>query len=103
MTERRPLTEGIRSPMPAPAAPPVDPNREKEFVFGTNARSQRTATTAAPAHSRVPLSTRIRADFAAALKRASLERQLHGLEPSTLCDILEQALEPWLESHGYTR
>jgi len=101
MTERRTLTEGIRPAVPT--TPPVDPNREKEFVFGTTARPERSQPTATPAHSRVPLSTRIRADFATALKRASLERQLYGIEPSALCDILEQAIEPWLESHGYTR
>ena len=50
---------------------------------------------------RSPLSTRIRTDFAKALKRASLDRQLKGVEPNTLCDILEQALEPWLKSNGY--
>lgn len=103
MNERRPLTEGLRPPPPTPVPASVDPAREKEFVFGEKPRMEPAAPTAAPAHSRVPLSTRIRADFAAALKRASLERQLHGVEPSTLCDILEQAIEPWLESHGYTR
>ncbi|OWK34901.1 hypothetical protein [Fimbriiglobus ruber] len=54
-----------------------------------------------PAISRVPLTTRIRSDYAAALKRASLERQLHGLEPSAILDILEDALEPWLKTRGY--
>jgi hypothetical protein len=51
--------------------------------------------------SRVPISTRIRADFVAALKRASLERQLNGVEPNTLQDMLEQAIEPWLKANGY--
>jgi hypothetical protein len=51
--------------------------------------------------SRSPISTRIRADFAAALKRASLERQLAGAEPHTLQDILEEAIEPWLKANGY--
>jgi len=37
----------------------------------------------------------------AALKRASLERQLQGTEPSTLRDILEEAIEPWLRTNGY--
>ncbi|RUL89456.1 hypothetical protein TsocGM_01400 [Tautonia sociabilis] len=59
--------------------------------------------TAATALSRVPLSTRIRSDFSAALKRASLERQLAGVEPNTLQDILEQAVEPWLRSNGYLK
>jgi hypothetical protein len=53
--------------------------------------------------SRVPISTRIRQEFAAALKRASLERQLNGVQPNTLQDILEQAIEPWLKSNGYIR
>jgi hypothetical protein len=51
--------------------------------------------------SRVPLTTRIRSDFAVALKRASLERQLQGVEPSAILDILEDALEPWLRTNGY--
>jgi hypothetical protein len=51
----------------------------------------------------VPLSTRIRSDFFAALKRASLERQLSKSEPHTLIEILEQAIEPWLKSNGYLR
>ncbi len=38
---------------------------------------------------RAPLTTRVRADFAAALKRASLERQLKGVFPQTVQDILE--------------
>lgn len=50
---------------------------------------------------RLPLSTRIRADYAAALKRASLERQLNGTTPNTLQDILEEALGPWLVANGY--
>jgi hypothetical protein len=43
----------------------------------------------------------MREDFAKALKRASLERQLKGLEPNTLQDILEEAIEPWLRTNGY--
>lgn len=39
--------------------------------------------------------------MAKALKRASLERQLQGVEPSRLQDILEEALEPWLKANGY--
>jgi hypothetical protein len=50
---------------------------------------------------RSPLTTRVRADFAAALKRASLERQLNGVFPQTVQDILEEALEPWLRRNGY--
>jgi hypothetical protein len=90
MSERRSLTEGLR------ATPPVDTSLEKQFVYG-----EKSAPVPAPVVNRVPLSTRIRADYAAALKRASLERQLQGVEPSTLQDMLEQALEPWLKANGY--
>ena len=48
-------------------------------------------------------STKVRSDYAAALKRASLERQLNGVYPNTLQDILEEALEPWLRSNGYVK
>jgi hypothetical protein len=94
MVERRPLTEGLKTPPPLP-----DPQREREFVHGTKA----TAPTSATPHNRVPISTRIRSEYAEALKRASLERQLNKQEPNTLQDILEQAIEPWLRNNGYIR
>ncbi len=104
MSERRTLIEGLKQ------TPAVDPQREKEFVF--NGRSavegEGAAAKLGPATlpstspmARAPISTRIRADYAAALKRASLERQLNKSEPSTLQDILEQAIEPWLKANGY--
>ncbi len=96
MSERRSLIEGIK-----PKAPPIDPSREKAFVYGDKEPMKPDSVQAAPALSKAPLSTRIRADFAAALKRASLERQLAGKEPHTLQDILEQAIEPWLKTNGY--
>ena len=100
MSERRTLVEGLKSP-----PPPVDPRRERDFVYGQNGKSQSDAASQSPAQTpviaRSPISTRIRADFAAGLKRASLERQLKGIEPSTLQDILEEAIEPWLKSNGY--
>lgn len=92
MAERRPLTEGLRS------SPAVEPSMEKQFVYGDKEPARPTPT--APL-SRVPISTRIRSDFAAALKRASLERQLAAIEPNTLQDILEEAIEPWLRSNGF--
>jgi hypothetical protein len=52
---------------------------------------------------RVPVGARIRTELASALKRASLERQLQGLEPNSVQDILEDALEPWLRTHGYLK
>lgn len=103
MTERRSLIEGLKQ------TPAVDPHVESAFVFqGKTAPAAPTETANRPVsppattvQSRAPISTRIRADLAAALKRASLERQLAGTEPNTLQDILEEAIEPWLQTHGY--
>lgn len=103
MSERRSLTEGLKA---TPA--PIDAELEKAFVYGARVAASPTATqpvTPSPVQSavtsRVPISTRMRSDFATALKRASLERQLDGVEPNTLQDILEAAIEPWLKSNGY--
>ena len=98
MSERRPLISGLK-----PQTPPVDPVVEQQFVFGEKAvRDAGPAVERAiPPVVRAPITTRIRADFATALKRASLERQLNGTTPSTLQEILEEALEPWLKAHGY--
>jgi hypothetical protein len=94
MVERRTLIEGMKATPPA-----IDPSLEKEFVHGDKAKPQPTPQTLTI--NRFPISTRIREDFAKALKRASLERQLKGVEPNTLQDILEEAVEPWLKSNGY--
>jgi hypothetical protein len=99
MAERRSLVEGVKE-----TNPPYDPVKAREFIAG--AKSGGGGITAAPALAtsnlpRSPFSTRIRTDFTTALKRASLERQLKGVEPNTLVDILEQAIEPWLKSNGY--
>jgi hypothetical protein len=104
MAERRQLIEGLNKP-----APPIDPQMEKSFVFGAKeppAAEQAAPPSASPqpsasAPSRMPISTRMRSDFADALKRASLERQLKKVTPNTLQDILEEAVEPWLRQHGY--
>jgi len=103
MAERRPLVAGLKPPTG------VDPSLEKQFVFGdkTDPAKQPKPQAAEPKNqnsiSRVPLTTRVRADYAAALKRASLERQLAGEFPNTLQDILEEALGPWLRDHGYVK
>jgi hypothetical protein len=94
---RRPLTAGI-----AQALPGVDPDTAARFITGE-------APTLAPPEMkpavdrtpRSPLTTRLRKDVADALKRASLERQLSGETPSAVQDILEEALTPWLQRHGY--
>jgi len=106
MAERRPLIDGLKKP-----APPVDATLEKEFVY--KPKQQHTSdgqgpdkppvTQRAATKAKSPISTRIRVDFASALKRASLERQLEGVEPNTLQDILEEAIEPWLRNHNYLK
>jgi hypothetical protein len=96
MVERRPVIDGIKP------ATSVDPELERQFVRGTNPPAALSPATPSPS-ARVPISTRIRAEYAEALKRASLERQLNKVEPNTLQDILEQAIEPWLRTNGYIR
>ncbi len=119
MADRRPLIEGLR---PVTEVAPV---LEEQFVYGPKAHPERgirqpkmapssvsssTVQATSPVepknqpltmHGRVPLTTRVRQDIASALKRASLERQLAGVHPNTLQEILEAALEPWLRDNGY--
>lgn len=49
----------------------------------------------------IPVTIRLRPEIAGALKRASLERQLNGEETFTQQDLVENALEPWLQEEGY--
>jgi hypothetical protein len=111
MTQRRALLEGLGETLE------VDHEQAEEFIYGKKPKSKppaaekEVAAEAPPvplkegkgpsSASRVGLTTRIRSDFAVALKRASLERQLNGIAPHTLQDILEEALQPWLRHHGY--
>jgi len=108
MNERKTLVEGLTGS--------GERSAEEEFVYAGKSKAPQTPATAMPpipetpaegklptnnSVVRVPLTTRIRSDFALALKRASLQRQLSGVSPNTLQDILEDALEPWLRSNGY--
>ena len=108
--ERRPLLAGLKP------TSSVDPAVEDQFVFASKPKATSPVEPQPPtseskegkgqpakAVSRMPLTTRVRTDFATALKRASLERQLSGTVPNTLQDILEEALEPWLRSNGYLK
>lgn len=99
MSDRRSLVEGIKRPA-------VEPQREQEFIAGARSPSASASQAASTPTARAPIaktpfSTRIRADYAVALKRASLQRQMDGIEPSSINDMLEQALEPWLKANGY--
>jgi hypothetical protein len=110
MAARRPLVEGLKTENA------VDRSLEEDFVYNGGPKTEPTTKPqpTAPASEpeagkertentagRVPLTVRFRADYAAALKRASLQRQLQGIRPNTLQDILEEALEPWLRGHDY--
>lgn len=97
MNDRRSLVDAMKSDAVPPAAGVANPARERDFVYGKKSPGP----TAAP--ERIPLNTRIRGDFAKLLKRTSLERQLSGTEPNTLQEILEEALEPWMRTHGLTQ
>ena len=107
MAERRALVEGLK------AAEAADRAKEKAFVFGqdnaqpaegqANAPAAPTTRNVKLAAGRVPLTTRIRPDLAGALKRVSLERQLEGVEPSAVQDIVEEALERWLAADAQPR
>lgn len=90
MGERRPLVAGVG---PATSA------AEREFVYKERVIAPSPAKPRAVTRS--PLTTRLRDDYGKALKRASLERQIAGVTPNTLQDILEEALGPWLRENGY--
>jgi hypothetical protein len=103
MAERRPLSAGLKP------STEIDPALEKQFVYGDKDEPGKPPKRSADARepksqntiSLVPFTTRVRSDFATALKRASLERQLAGEVPNTLQDFLEEALEPWLRNNGF--
>lgn len=92
MAERRSLVAGLAGELPNA--------QEREFVYGNRPAAAKASAPVA-AVTRSPFTTRIRDDYAKALKRASLERQLAAVAPNTLQEILEEALEPWLRSNGY--
>ena len=109
MAERRPLTEGLKP------EPELDPEAVRAFVFqkkmppDKKPPAPKTVSSPLPAgnpnpanqSAQVPFGARIRADLFYALKRASFDRQLQGIEPNTLQDIVEEALTPWLKKNGY--
>jgi hypothetical protein len=108
--DRRTLKDGLKPD------PEIDPKTARDFVFQDKATPSGTAaepkpatparltpgTVNSPAQSaRMPLTARILTEKFLALKRASFERQLQGIEPSSMQDIVEEALTPWLKKHGY--
>jgi hypothetical protein len=93
---RRSLLEGLKE------TPTIDPQIEQQFVKGSEATPNPTVKVSNSASvARTPVSTRLRTDLAEALQRASLTRKLEKVEPNSLTEILEAAVEPWLRDHGY--
>jgi len=103
---------------------PLDPVTVEKFVKGRAAKAERpparrpepaagrtaaatpkpadtSAPSAAMSPGLIPVNVRVRPDIAAALKTASLQRELLGIEPYTKREIVEEALEPWLRTNGY--
>jgi len=91
MSERRTLAAGLAED----AAPRA---QERQFVYGNNTAAKQAPTP--PSNPRTPVTTRIRDDYAKALKQVSLRRQMEGVEPNTLQDILEDAIQAWLRANG---
>lgn len=113
MAERRSLIDGIKPDSE------LHPEEEK-FVFG--AKREKTAKPTVPQAlstafqpvipetrqhqeilpqmmGRVPVTTRCRPEIASALKKAALNRQLAGIEPYHVQDIMEIAIEQWLSNN----
>lgn len=87
----RPEGEGGGDVQPAPA-----PAKRQSKP----AAAKRPDTSRLLANLLVPVTVRLRPEVASALKRASLERQLNGIETYTQQDIVEEALLPWLKAEG---
>lgn len=95
MSDRRTLIDGLKT------TTGVDPAVEKQFVYGPKPVAEPPREPPAPVMTRDRLTTRLRADYLTALKRASLERQLAGTSPHTLQEFLEEAIGVWLRANGY--
>jgi hypothetical protein len=80
---------------PAPAEPALPPSLRPRVAADTAVSSPLTGV------GRVPVGARVRTEIAAALKRASLERQLQGIQPNSVQEIIEDSLELWLLKHGH--
>jgi len=83
---------------PAEAEPPEPPPAPRPAVSADTA-----ASSPLTGVGRVPVGARVRTELAASLKRASLERQLAGIQPNSIQEILEDSLELWLLKHGYVK
>ena len=107
MAERRTLIEGSEGHRRRP----IDPNKEKEFVFGEQGRRQpshpphrrrRPPSTPRRKTGRVPLSTRMRGDFAAGAQAGIARTAACTASSRTRCtDILEAGGRAVARANGY--
>lgn len=94
MAERRKLVDAITSSAPTP--------QERDFVFSGSHRAETPVRHPTPRKvARTPLTTRLRDDYAHAIKQASLKRQMDDAEPSSVHAIVEEAIGDWLRTHGH--
>jgi hypothetical protein len=89
------MEEELEMPRPVAIAPKQTQHGESTAL----PRASKAAATITPGL--IPVNVRVRPEIAAALKTASLDRQMQGIEPSAKREIVEQALEPWLRANGY--
>jgi len=97
------VTQNQRTERPVVAAvntAPVQPRETKEVSEQKVSKPKRKANRFQPV-GLIPVTVRLRPEIAGALKRASLERELEGEDVFTQQDLVENALEPWLQSEGY--
>ncbi len=85
-----------RTAPPDAEKPPVQPALPSSVL----AAAQVSTSSPLTGVGRVPIGARVRTELASALKRASLERQLKGIQPFAIQEILEEAVELWLLKNG---
>jgi hypothetical protein len=94
-------TKSVTSATPLPLA--VSEPQAEQVATSAASAAEKSHLTPLTGISRVPVGARIRTERATALKRASLERQLQGIEPNSLQDILEEAIDLFLHKYGYLK
>jgi hypothetical protein len=96
-----PVTKTSVSPPKARKAVKMEPPAQPPLPASITDAVQVSAPSPLTGVGRVPVGARVRTELAAALKRASLQRQLQGIQPNSVQDILEESLELWLLKHGH--
>ena len=102
--------EFIKSGTPRKTTPKLKPKKEKppmtrpalkENFISETPPQQENAGHAASAGSMGSVNARIDPTITTALMRASLERRIQRLSPSTHREIVAEALTDWLRKHGH--